>query len=133
MSSEPLIEPIRVLGFFLRSKETRDLNSRDASFNLLRFILLGDFSSANISFIENSLKGVTPVYISKRSTPKDHQSIFLLCPLFIVTSGATYSGVPHIVKVFSFPAFPEVLLKPKSVSLMWPSESTRIFSGLRSL
>ena len=44
-------------------------------------------------------------------------------------SGATYSGVPQMLLVLCFTYFD----RPKSTILMWPLESRRIFSGLRSL
>ena len=44
-------------------------------------------------------------------------------------SGATYSGVPQMLLVLCF----TYLDRPKSTILMWPLESRRIFSGLRSL
>jgi len=45
-------------------------------------------------------------------------------------SGAIYSGVPHIVKVWV--SYTSSFAIPKSVSLMCPSLSINIFSGFRS-
>lgn len=53
-----------------------------------------------------------PVRSSNMRTPRDQQSAPKSWPLFIMTSGATYSGVPQKVQVF-FPR-PIFLAKPKS-------------------
>src|SRR5690606_12836343 len=52
-----------------------------------------------------------------------------VCPLRLMISGAMYSTVPQNEKHFSL--FSDSLLRPKSVKLMWPDESSRMFSGLR--
>jgi hypothetical protein len=65
--------------------------------------------------------------------------------VFLMTSGARYSGVPHNVYVspanvssaFSHlhkfhPLVSTFFANPKSTSLRWPSASIRMFSGLRS-
>ena len=53
-----------------------------------------------------------PVSSSKMRIPRDQQSAPESWPLFMMTSGATYSGVPQNVHVF-FPR-PILLAKPKS-------------------
>lgn len=53
-----------------------------------------------------------PVRSSNMRIPKDQQSAPKSWPLFMMTSGATYSGVPQNVQVF-FPR-PIFLAKPKS-------------------
>lgn len=58
-------------------------------------------------------------------TPNDHQSAAVLWPLRFTTSGAMYSTVPQNEYVF-FSSNIDSLLKPKSVSLMWPSWSSRM-------
>lgn len=60
------------------------------------------------------------------STPKDHQSAVMPCPRRLTTSGAMYSTVPQKEKVFLESSSMDSLLRPKSVSLMWPSASSRI-------
>ncbi len=54
-----------------------------------------------------------PINSSKMRMPKDQQSAPKSWPLFMMTSGATYSGVPQNVQVF-LPS-PIFLAKPKSV------------------
>lgn len=61
-------------------------------------------------------------------TPNDHQSAAVLWPLRFTTSGAMYSTVPQNEYVF-FSSNIDSLLKPKSVSLMWPSWSSRMLQG----
>lgn len=53
-----------------------------------------------------------PVRSSNMRIPKDQQSAPKSWPLFMMTSGATYSGVPQNVQVF-FPR-PIFLANPKS-------------------
>ena len=81
----------------------------------------------------SEVKGRSPVSISYMRTPKDHQSALWSWPLRLTTSGAMYSTVPQ--KEYVLPSASSVysLLRPKSVSAMWPSSSSRMFSGLRSL
>ena len=71
----------------------------------------------------------TTTYIT---TPTDHQSALLLWPRLMITSGAMYSIVPQNVFVVSS-SKTDSLHRPKSVILMLPVLSSRIFSGLRSL
>ena len=63
------------------------------------------------------------------STPKDHQSAVVPCPLRLTTSGAMYSTVPQNEKVFLFSSSMDSLLRPKSVNLMCPSSSRRMLSA----
>ena len=58
-------------------------------------------------------------------TPYDHQSAAVPWPFLLTTSGAMYSTVPQNEYVF-LSWNRDSLLRPKSVSLMWPSESRRI-------
>jgi hypothetical protein len=68
----------------------------------------------------------------------------VVVPVFLMTSGARYSGVPQSVYVSPANISPRSLswvkcilfstffAKPKSTSLRWPSASMRMFSGFRS-
>ena len=71
----------------------------------------------------------TTTYIT---TPTDHQSALLLCPRLMITSGAMYSIVPQKVFVVSS-SKTDSLHRPKSVILIFPVLSSRMFSGFRSL
>ena len=62
---------------------------------------------------------------------KTHQSTGLACPVWVTSSGARYSGVPHRVKVFTPGA--SLLANPKSAIFRYPLESNSRFSGFRSL
>lgn len=74
-------------------------------------------------------KGGTPHSISYIKMPTDHQSTALPCPRPVTISGAIYSMVPIklLVRESSSPMLP--LARPKSVTLMCPSESSNTFSG----
>jgi len=75
------------------------------------------------------IKKMKPASISYMRIPKVHQSTGFPCPLFNKISGARYSGVPQ--RVYVLPS--KYFANPKSVSIKYPSEATRRFSGLRSL
>ena len=64
-------------------------------------------------------------YVPARSSyiriPRDQKSTALSCPLFNIISGATYSGVPQKVQVFS-PGIRN-LENPKSTIFTYPSQS----------
>ena len=68
----------------------------------------------------------------KREGTKLNQSAVLVYPFPLMTSGATYYGVPQTLKVTCF-CEKQTFDKPKSVNLMCPSWSSKMFSGLRSL
>lgn len=51
------------------------------------------------------------------------------CPFFSITSGARYSGVPQREKAELSHTF--LLESPKSVILIYPSISIKIFSGFK--
>ena len=58
---------------------------------------------------------------------KKHGWCVCMCAC-VLTSGARYSGVPQKVRVVA-PYVISSLQRPKSVSLMWPSSSSRRFSS----
>lgn len=63
-----------------------------------------------------------PVSSSYIRIPRDQKSTALSCPLFNIISGATYSGVPQKVQVFS-PGIRN-LENPKSTIFTYPSQSS---------
>lgn len=63
--------------------------------------------------------------------PNDHQSTDRVCPVAYKISGAMYSNVPQMLPEVSI--LSNILAIPKSVRAKYPSESRRMFSGLRSL
>ena len=92
-----------------------------------------------LSLVTFRLNGVNPPTISQRRIPTDQMSAFFASyppdcgPLDCnITSGAVYPGVPQLVK-HRWEDFVSCLLNPKSISLMWPAASRRMFSGFKSL
>ena len=65
-----------------------------------------------MSIGSSAQKGGCDTSISKIRMPKAHQSTARLWPLFVMISGAKYSGVPHNVHVLSVICF----AKPKSTT-----------------
>ena len=61
--------------------------------------------------------------------PRHHQSTSIRCPIFLMISGARYSGVPQMEVADS--SEPSILESPKSVSLIYPTLSMMIFSGFK--
>ena len=88
-------------------------------FNTLLNIKIGSFSK----------KGVIPTNNSYKKQPNDHQSAPFPWPLFKITSGAIYSGVPQTVNVLPS----HILANPKSINLKKPLWSNKRFSGRKSL
>ena len=72
-----------------------------------------------------------PKVNSYNSMPKHQKSTISLYPLYSITSGATYSGVPTNEFVF-FP-FSNILLIEKSDRAQLPISSNTTFSGFKSL
>ena len=114
---------------------------------------------SNVSWILEPEKGLKPPTISQSMTPQLHTSHSLPYPSCLerkllyetlvwvevyscefTTSGAIYSGVPHLVNVLAFSIFFWLTIyfscfeNPKSTSLRWPvwNSSTK-FSGFMSL
>ena len=71
-------------------------------------------------------KGRLPVSISNMSTPSDHQSAAVEWPRRLTTSGAMYSTVPQNEYVRFSSESSDSFDRPKSVSLMCPSASSRM-------
>ena len=65
-------------------------------------------------------------------TPYDHQSAAVPCPFLLTTSGAIYSTVPQNEYVF-FSSNRDSLLRPKSVTLICPSEFSSMLRTERGL
>ena len=63
-------------------------------------------------------------HFSTRRSPKLHQSAAAECPRRFTTSGAMYSTVPQKLYVLHVEPM-DSLLRPKSVTLTWPSSSRR--------
>ena len=83
----------------------------------------------NNSYLVLALYAGYPATISYMIDPNVHQSTAF--PWFPSrTSGAKYSGVPHLALSPSLPLI-SLLESPKSVSFMYPSLSIRVFSGFK--
>lgn len=88
------------------------------------------FSSKRAAFLSPYHKAKTPKYKQKHT--KLNQSALWLYPFPVSISGAIYYGVPHTLYVICL-SVNITFDSPKSVNLICPSLSKRMFSGLRSL
>lgn len=66
-------------------------------------------------------------------TPADQISHFVVYGDFLSNCGAIYKGVPAIVCNIDESYYWTYLANPKSASLNYPLELTKMFAGLRSL
>ena len=84
-----------------------------------------------VFFRFSAVNGGAPVNMSNIKAPRDHQSTPFPCPVLVRISGAMYSMVPQKVWVTA-PSWMASLQRPKSVNLMCPLKSRRMFSGFKS-
>ena len=79
----------------------------------------------------STLNGDIPTTISYVKTPSAHRSaVKEYDGYFCSISGAKYSAVPVIVRAASFSD--KIFDTPKSARQMYPSASSKMFSGFRS-
>ncbi|KAI5391427.1 hypothetical protein KIW84_076292 [Lathyrus oleraceus] len=111
-----------------------DNNLRTSDENQLGYLksALPIFLYISIKF--GSLNGRKPANITYKITPHDHISALVPSyPFRLITSGATYAGVPHVV--WSNPSWCLVLasaLNPKSETFKFSFSSNKRFSGFKS-
>mmetsp|Transcript_1618 Transcript_1618/g.6375 ORF Transcript_1618/g.6375 Transcript_1618/m.6375 type:complete len:201 (-) Transcript_1618:481-1083(-) len=127
-SAAPSLAPSRLAGSFASSPLSSECACELRNAGSLSFDDTMAFCRCALLL---ALNGTSLVSISQMMTPSDHQSAALPWPLAVRISGAMYSTVPTI-ELVSRVESPIVRASPKSVSLMCPSTSSRMFSGLRS-